>query len=139
MNLGSAIATASLGTNAETVATFCFFIGAAMVVGGTLVGLVMSWKEAKSGGSAKQKVNSALQSVKDLKDTAAKAAESTTAEPQTADSAKGKGAAAESALKEIEGIIGSLPERMRFVAMVVLIGALLMSVATVQFGGHSIF
>jgi hypothetical protein len=129
----------SLSTNAETVATVCFFIGAAMVVVGALVGLVMSWKELTTGGSAKQKVNGALKTVEALKDTATKAAESTTAEPATAHSAEGKGAAAESALKEIEGIIGSLPERLRFGAMGVLIGALLMSVATVQFGGHSIF
>ena len=44
-----------------------------------------------------------------------------------------------SALDEVSGIVAALPENLRFAGLLILVGAALMSVATVQFGGHSIF
>ena len=47
--------------------------------------------------------------------------------------------AAASALEQVAGIVGSLPERVRFAGLLVLVGTVLVSVATIQFGGTSLF
>jgi len=47
--------------------------------------------------------------------------------------------AAKSALEQVQGIVGALPENLRFAGLLVLIGTLLISVATVQFGHISLF
>jgi hypothetical protein len=46
---------------------------------------------------------------------------------------------AQSALEQVGSIIGSLPENMRFAGMLVLVGTVLVSVSTIQFGGTSLF
>jgi len=46
---------------------------------------------------------------------------------------------ASSTLKELSGIVGALPERTRFAGLLILVGTLLISVATIQFGGTSLF
>ena len=47
--------------------------------------------------------------------------------------------AAKSALEQVEGIIGALPENLRFAGVLVLVGTVLIGVATIQFGGTSLF
>ena len=48
-------------------------------------------------------------------------------------------AAAQSALEQVQSIVGSLPENLRFAGLLVLVGTVLISVATIQFGGTSLF
>ncbi|MGA2452774.1 MAG: hypothetical protein ABSG93_04580 [Solirubrobacteraceae bacterium] len=132
----------SLSNSALVVAWVCFVIGGLVFLAGVVLGLLMSWRETTKGVSAKEakaKVQDAATKVKALTATAVTTANTEGKDTAAATKAGAEGSAAESALKEIEGIIGALPERLRFAAVLILIGALLMSVATVQFGGHSIF
>ncbi len=46
---------------------------------------------------------------------------------------------ARSALEQVGSIVGSLPEDLRFPGLLVLVGTVLTSVATIQFGGTSLF
>lgn len=46
---------------------------------------------------------------------------------------------AKSALEQVSGIVGSLPEHLRFAGLLVLVGTVLVGVATVQFGGTALF
>ncbi|HET9287130.1 MAG TPA: hypothetical protein VFO26_06185 [Gaiella sp.] len=47
--------------------------------------------------------------------------------------------AASSALEQVQGIVAALPENLRFAGLLILVGAVLMGVATVQFGDVSLF
>ena len=62
-----------------------------------------------------------------------------TADESAAASAQTTAAEAKNTLEEIGGIVGALPENLRFAGLLILVGTVLMSVATVQFGGHSLF
>lgn len=46
---------------------------------------------------------------------------------------------AKSAIQQASDIIGSLPEALRFAGLLVLVGTILIGVATIQFGGVSLF
>lgn len=46
---------------------------------------------------------------------------------------------AKSAIQQASDIIGSLPEALRFAGLLVLVGTILIGVATIQFGGTAIF
>jgi hypothetical protein len=48
-------------------------------------------------------------------------------------------ASSKTAVEQISGAIASLPEYQRFPGLLVLLGAALMGIATVQFGGTSLF
>ncbi len=48
-------------------------------------------------------------------------------------------AKASSALEQVQGIVGALPENLRFAGVLILVGTVLMGVATIQFGGVSLF
>jgi len=58
---------------------------------------------------------------------------------EAADDAATTAAEAKSAIEQVAGIIGSLPENLRFAGLLVMVGTLLISVATIQFGGTSLF
>jgi hypothetical protein len=133
----TSLSVATLTGHADTVASICFGIGALLVLAGTVIGLVLSFKGANK--PSKEKVEDAITKTHQLKTTAKEAAESQNAEPAVAKSADDAGGAIEGVLKEVAGTIGALPEQLRFSGLVVLVGLLLMSVAVVQFGGHSIF
>jgi 4-amino-4-deoxy-L-arabinose transferase-like glycosyltransferase len=128
--------------SAEFVAWACFVLGALILLAGVVIGLVLGFASEATGLTAQAataKVKSALTSVSALQATAVSAAKNSSADPGAEKEAGTTGAAAQSLLKEVEGIIGALPERLRFSGLLVLVGVVLMSVATVQFGGHSIF
>ncbi len=66
----------------------------------------------------------------------------TTAADDAASSAAGAAASNDTAktkLEQIESLIGSLPEELRFAGFLILVGTVLMGVATIQFGGTSLF
>jgi hypothetical protein len=128
--------------SSEFVAWACFIIGTVVLLAGVVIGLILSLTSSPQGGAsakdAKKTVEDAQTKLDDFKTTAVAAAK----EQPSTDKAKElekKSGALGSALEEVGGIVGSLPERLRFSGLLVLIGALLMSVATVQFGGHPIF
>ncbi len=132
----------SLSNSAFYIAWACFVIGALVFLAGVALGLLLSLRETNAGVSAKDaqaKIKAATATVNTLTANAVQAARTVGADDSTATKVGSEGGTAASTLKEVEGIIGALPERIRFSAVLILIGALLMSVATVQFGGHAIF
>src|ERR1700722_4588538 len=135
-------AVSNLTGKANTVGVVCLIVGIVLVGAGAAVGLVLNVKPAGSRGSAgaaKSRVQNAIAKASALKETAKQAAVSTNPEPATQKKADEAGGEIEGILKEVDGMIGALPESLRFSGLFVLLGVLLMSVATVQFGGHSIF
>lgn len=133
---------AHLTGNASVVGWVCLVLGVLLVVAGAGIGLYLNMSEpgrGGAGGSAKDKISSALSKTVELKTEAKTAAASTTPEPEKAAAADTAASGIESVLKELDGMVGALPERLRFSGLLVLLGALLISVATVQFGGHAVF
>jgi len=131
-----------MSTNAEIVAWVCFGLGVVILLGGVVVGLVLSFRKTAKSVSAKDasaKVKDAVQQVEALKATAVAGAENPASDAQAAKAASTQADSAQSVLQEIGGIISALPESLRFAGLLVLIGTALISVATVQFGGHSLF
>jgi hypothetical protein len=123
--------------NASVVAWCCFGLGAALVTGGVLLGLYLALKRAPA--DVRQKIRDAEHKVDQLRDTAVESAHMNVASTDEAEEAESQADDAKSILSDIGSIIGSLPENLRFAGLLILVGAALMSVATVQFGGHSIF
>jgi NAD/NADP transhydrogenase alpha subunit len=142
MTAVTAIATATTLTRpAKVVAWICFFVGLALLGIGTVLGLVISFKKV-SGSDAKdvkQKVAQVKNQVIALQASAKEGFGVATTDASKAAAAQATGDAANSTLDEINSIIGSLPEQLRFAGLLILLGVALMSVATVQFGGTSIF
>jgi hypothetical protein len=122
-----------VSTSAEIVAWICFVVGIVLLLAGVAIGLVLSLREWH------QKMTRLRGQVDDLKETAVRGSRSATVDEKAASSVEAQAAAVKSSLDEIGGIVASLPQNIRFAGLLVLVGAALMSVATVQFGGHSIF
>jgi cell division protein FtsL len=130
----------NLTGNAELVAWICFIAGVVLLLAGVVIGLYLTFTKAKRDvEEVKKKVEEAKNHVDDLRASAVSGSLRGEANEEAASAATAQAAAAKSTLEEISGIIGSLPENLRFAGLLVLVGVVLMSVATVQFGGHSIF
>ena len=126
-----------MSRSAEIVAWSCFFVGVVLLFAGVVIGLALTfWKRTQD---VKQKVEEAKGKVDQLKATAMSGSLKATADEDAAASAESMAADAKSTLEEIGGIVGALPENLRFAGLLILVGTVLMSVATVQFGGHSLF
>ena len=131
--------------NADVVAWISFGLGVAVLIAGVVVGLVTSLKKAPE--ATKQKIDEAKDKIDETKSNLAAAqaqagaggAAAAAGAPAAADAAATSADAAKTALEQVGDIVGSLPENLRFAGLLVLIGAVLMSVATIQFGGTSIF
>jgi hypothetical protein len=128
-------------TSAHLVAWICFFVGLALLLIGVFIGLATMFpgRFQIAEETARTKIAQVRKRIDDLQDIAVGAAHSDRADEETAGAAVGQGEAAKSALDDVASIIGSLPETLRFPGLLVLVGALLMSVGTVEFGGHSLF
>ena len=137
--------------NAEIVGWVCLVVGVAVVATGIYVGLTTPAKEA---AEAKKKLETAEQAIADADDqirqakVAAANSQAVGAESfmaageaatKAAEDATAKTAEAKTALDQVAGIVASLPENLRFAGMLVLLGVVLMGVATIQFGGTSLF
>ena len=135
-------------SQADFVAWACFVVGVLTFLGGVGLGYWISFRrtpakteEAKTKldeasanlDKARQHINESMMA-SGLESTAA-AADASTAVNAADDSAS----AAKSALEQVEGIIGALPENLRFAGLLILVGTALIGVATVQFGGVSLF
>jgi hypothetical protein len=128
-------------TNATAVGWLCFGLGAIVFLAGAALGLRLGWNEPSGAthAKAKAKLEQAQQKISQLTTTAVAAANKEGKDPVAAAEASTTGASAADVVKDFEGLLKALPERLRFSGFLILVGALLMSVATVQFGGHSIF
>ena len=126
-----------MSRSAEIVAWSCFFVGVVLLFAGVVIGLGLTF--GKKVQDVKEKVEHAKSKVDELEETAMSGSLKATADEGAAATAQTKAAEAKSTLEEIGGIVGALPENLRFAGLLVLVGTVLMSVATVQFGGHSLF
>jgi hypothetical protein len=137
---------------ADAVGWACFVVGISVLLTGVAVGLSTSLKRApKKAEEAKAKLEQARAKIQEarghIQRTTTAVAESGresptvgAAEANAAAEAAGEStAAAQTALEQVQGIVASLPENLRFAGLLVLVGTVLMGVATVQFGGVSLF
>jgi hypothetical protein len=139
----------------------CFFIGVALLLVGAALGtyLALTTKKAQADArtkvdDAKATVESALQSTRDViaehtsvqlaaldspqAAIAAVSASSTQAQ-QAASDAETSLTSALTQLDEVKELLAALPEPLRWPGLLVLVGAALISVATIQQGGVSLF
>lgn len=119
-------------------------MGGIVLVAGVMVGLGLRLRLGKtaSGVSAKdasEKVETLKGKVEALSTTAIENAKSATTSERAVSDAKSQGDEVQSVLQDIGGIVSALPENLRFAGLLVLVGTVLMSVATTQFGGHALF
>ena len=133
-------------TNIDIIGWACFVVG--LVVLGAGVYLGVTTKTPTTTDHAKSKLKAADEKLEEAKQHLDNTRAVMAVTADAGDSEKVAGAAgaagasadaAKSALEEVQGIISSLPETLRFAGLLVLIGTVLMGVATVQFGGVSLF
>jgi hypothetical protein len=122
--------------NADIVAWACFGIGVIVLGIGLWMGIKTAPKKAKAASN--DKLDEAKGKVKELTDELQKVKEGNLEVAAVTDVAS-TAEAAKSALEQVGSIVGSLPEYQRFAGMLILMGAVLMGVGTVQFGGTSLF
>jgi hypothetical protein len=129
--------------NADAVAWICFVVGLVVLLVGVGIGLFISLKKAPAtAADAKAAVENAKSKIDETKARVQEAATPGLEAGQATSSAQAAVAttdAAKSALEQVSGIVGSLPEPLRFAGMLVLVGTVLVSVATIQFGGVKLF
>jgi hypothetical protein len=126
-----------MSTQAEIVAWTCFVVGTVLLLVGVVIGFYVTFKATREHVTAK--VDEARQKIDELKTTAVSAARSDSASEPAAAAAASTAEAAKGTLEQLQGVIAALPEATRFPGLLILVGTILMSVATVQFGGHSLF
>jgi hypothetical protein len=114
------------------VAWTCFIAGLVLLLSGVAIGLYLTFVRTKE--EAQKKAEEAKAKIEELKQAAASAAGGMEAADATNTAEEAK-----SIVDQFAGIVSSLPENMRFPGLLILVGTLLMSVATVQFGGVSFF
>jgi hypothetical protein len=131
---------------ADAVGWVCLVIGTLVLGAGVFTGLRTSLTEAP--GKAKDKLDEASQKIDEAKEHIDRTTEAMEGGLETAVAAEAKSAgqaagtsadAAKSAIEQVEGIVGALPENLRFAGVLVLVGTVLIGVATIQFGGTSLF
>jgi hypothetical protein len=123
--------------SAEIVAWTCFVVGIGLLLAGVVIGLRLTFRKAVA--DVHEKVAALHDKIEDLKETAVHGSLTATRDEDAAATVNMKAADVKSTLDEVSGIIAALPENLRFAGLLILVGAALMSVATVQFGGHAIF
>lgn len=140
--------------NAAAVAWICLVVGVMVLGAGAYIGVnntVATTRQdtKKKLEEAKAKLDAAMEGmgtararigeVRALADKEGGAANASDAAKEAADRAAVSTAEAKSTLESISSIIGALPENLRFAGVLVLVGTVLVSVATIQFGGTSLF
>lgn len=136
-------------TQADAVAWACFLVGITVLAAGVGVGFWTSLRQAPAKArEARAALEEASEKLQQARRHAETAAAGSTLEGLAPGAAGGKDAAqaaqesteaAKSAIEQVEGIVGSLPENLRFAGLLVLVGTVLIGVATIQFGGVSLF
>jgi hypothetical protein len=123
--------------SAEIVAWTCFVVGIALLLAGVLIGLALTFRRATK--QVEHKMRQVRAKVDELTETAVSGSLHSHADHEAAATAEAAGAEVKSTLDEVGGIVAALPENLRFAGLLILVGTALMSVATVQFGGQSLF
>ena len=126
-----------MSRSAEIVAWTCFVVGIALLLVGLLIGLALTFR--KTTKQVEYKMRQVRAKVDELTETAVSGSLHSHADHEAAATAEAAGADVKSTLDEVSGIVAALPENLRFAGLLILVGTALMSVATVQFGGHSLF
>lgn len=133
------------------VAVVCLVVGMALIVGGAAHGIVLSSRQSRLA-QVKVELEEAQRRFQDtrrrLEGLSGVVPESggggvlegagTELRAAAAD-AESTAGAAKSAVEQLGGAVGSLPEYLRFSGLLLLVGTVLVSVATIQFGGTSLF
>jgi multidrug resistance efflux pump len=127
-------------------------VGIVVLACGLLLGLWTSLKRAPAKAAdakaklddAKAKISEAQAQIEQTSDEMRRGGleDFTTAAPGATEALNAAGQSAEgakSAFEQVEGIVASLPQNLRFAGMLVLVGTVLIGVATIQFGGVSLF
>jgi hypothetical protein len=147
--LGRTIMTLPLAlAGAGIVGVICLVVGILVLGAGILMGFWIAPRRA--AGQAQTKLEQASHEIDNamqhLEATMAASAGSTTetkgdATPAwtAADAARQSTDAAMTALGQVQSIVAALPVNLRFAGVLVLIGTVLIGVATMQFGGVSLF
>ena len=126
-----------MSSSAEIVAWVCFVVGITLLAAGVLIGLALTFRKATK--QVEHKMRQVRAKVDELTETAVSGSLHSHADHEAAATAEAKSAEVKSAIDEVGGIVAALPENMRFAGLLILVGTALMSVATVQFGGQSLF
>ena len=139
-------------TQADFVGWVCLVVGILVLFGGVAIGLSTSRTQAGKGAKeARAKLAEARARIEEAKRRIERttSAVSGSGEESLAVNATGATEAAEAAgesteaagtaLEQVEGIVAALPENLRFAGLLVLVGTVLIGVATIQFGGVSLF
>jgi hypothetical protein len=123
-------------SGSSAVAWICLIVGVLLIGVGAFVGLLLLWRRAPA--EEQKKLDEARQNVEFTRSQLTNAGGGAL-ESVTAGNAAASAQAAKSALDQVQGIVSSLPENLRFAGLLVLVGTVLISVATIQFGGVSLF
>jgi hypothetical protein len=140
-------------TQANLVGWICLFVGLAVLLAGVLTGLKQTaltsapqaaGKADEKLAEAKQQIDATKQHIDEVQSAVNAAStgnlEATTTSVAAATGQAGQAAdAAKSALEQVQGIVAALPENLRFAGLLILVGTVLMGVATIQFGGVALF
>jgi hypothetical protein len=129
-------------TEAEISGYTCLGAGVLLLLVGAALGFVRSVGIRGSTDDAKAHIETAERSVETMQSAMLKAKnaapESQDAEAAAKDATHAM-STAKSALDQAAAIINALPENLRFAGLLALIGTVLLSVATIQFNGVSLF
>lgn len=116
----------------------CLVLGVIMIVVGGVIGLI-KYFENPSATKVQAAAAAAKAQVGLLSSQAVASANTDAVDPNAATTATTVESSAKSAIEDLANIISAFPNELRFPVFLILVGGLVMSVATVQFGGHSIF
>lgn len=116
-------------SRADDVASVCFVTGLGLLILGAVIGY---WREDADIRELKKKIKELEQKLKEAKEGL-----ESTATPT--DEQRAAAQDLEKAASAIKGLLEAFPEKLRFAVFMMVVGTLLMSVATIQFGGTSIF
>lgn len=132
------------------VALTCLVLGVVLIVSGTAHGIAVSSRESRLA-QVKGELDAAQQRFQDtrlqlesmqaggLESVGGGLAGASSQLHRVAADAESTAGAAKSAVEQIGGLVGSLPENLRFSGVLLVVGTVLVSVATIQFGGTSLF
>jgi hypothetical protein len=139
-----------LATGSGAVALVCLALGFALIVSGTAHGIAVSRRESKVA-QVTGELEAAQRRFHDTRDrlesmqvggleaAGADLAGASSQLHRAAVEAESTADAAKTAVEQISGVVGALPENLRFSGLLLLVGTVLVSVATIQFGGTSLF
>jgi hypothetical protein len=143
---------AALSSSDATVAWICLIVGLIVLIVGVGMGLFITITVKTPGDAnaaiddakskideAKSHLNDATSTLRTTEQQGAAGGTGASDVQKSASEAAASADAAKSAMEQVEGIVASLPQNLRFAGLLVLIGTALISVATIQFGGTSLF